>query len=129
MMKRRVPVKTAMVGLLVAPVAAMAQQSEAQTPPAAPPPDPSTRPTPATGPAPAATMSPVTVTGSRPSDDFLPPPVSMPRVGGEVRDIPQSITIINKALMQSQGATSFQSAIRNVPGLTIGAAEGGTIGN
>ena len=31
--------------------------------------------------------------------------------------------------MQSQGATSFQSAIRNVPGITIGAAEGGTIGN
>jgi catecholate siderophore receptor len=31
--------------------------------------------------------------------------------------------------MQSQGATSFQSAIRNTPGLTLGAAEGGTIGN
>ena len=31
-MKRRVPVKTAMVGLLVAPVAAMAQPSEAQAP-------------------------------------------------------------------------------------------------
>ena len=31
--------------------------------------------------------------------------------------------------MQSQGATSLTSAIRNVPGLTIGAAEGGTIGN
>ena len=31
--------------------------------------------------------------------------------------------------MQSQGATSLASALRNVPGLTIGAAEGGTIGN
>ena len=37
--------------------------------------------------------------------------------------------VINKALMQSQGATSLQSALRNVPGVTIGAAEGGTIGN
>jgi catecholate siderophore receptor len=46
-----------------------------------------------------------------------------------VRDIPQSIVIIDKALMQSQGATSFQTRIRNTPGLTIGAAEGGTIGN
>jgi catecholate siderophore receptor len=125
--KRRVPVKTAMVGLLVAPVAALAQQTEAQAP-ATPPSDPANQPTPAATPN-QPTMTPVTVTGSRPSDDFAPPPASLQRLGGEVRDIPQSITIINKALMQSQGATSFQSAVRNVPGLTIGAAEGGTIGN
>ena len=31
--------------------------------------------------------------------------------------------------MQSQGATSLVSALRNVPGLTIGGAEGGNIGN
>ena len=31
--------------------------------------------------------------------------------------------------MQSQGATSLENAMRNVPGVTIGAAEGGTIGN
>jgi len=127
MKKRRVPVKTAMVGLLMAPVAALAQQTEAQAP-AAPPPDPANQPTPGATPN-QPSMTPVTVTGTRPSDDFAPPPASIQRLGGEVRDIPQSITIINKALMQSQGATSFQSAIRNVPGLTIGAAEGGTIGN
>lgn len=130
MKKRRVPVKTAMVGLLVAPVAALAQQTEAQAPATAPPTDPTNQPTPGAAPsAPTATMTPVTVTGTRPSEDFAPPPASLQRLGGEVRDIPQSITIINKALMQSQGATSFQSAVRNVPGLTIGAAEGGTIGN
>ena len=129
-MKRRVPVKTAMVGLLVAPVSAMAQQSEAQAPAAPPPPDPTNQTKPANPTAPAATMTPVTVTGSRPSEDFAPPPVSINRLGAtDVRDIPQSIVIIDKALMQSQGATSFQSAIRNTPGLTIGAAEGGTIGN
>jgi catecholate siderophore receptor len=128
MKRRRVPVKTAMVGLLMAPVAALAQQSEAQAP-ATPPTDPTAQPTPGTPNAPTTTMTPVTVTGTRPSDDFAPPPASLQRLGGEVRDIPQSITIINKALMQSQGATSFQSAVRNVPGLTIGAAEGGTIGN
>ena len=128
-MKRRVPVKTAMMGLLVTPVA-MAQQTEAQAPAAPPPPDPANQPgaAPTTNP-PAATMTPVTVTGTRPSDDFAPPPVSIPRLGGDIRDIPQSVIVINKALMQSQGATSFQSAIRNVPGLTLGAAEGGNIGN
>ena len=41
---------------------------------------------------------------------------------------PQSITVITKPLMESQGATSLASALRNVPGLTIGAAEGGQIG-
>jgi catecholate siderophore receptor len=46
-----------------------------------------------------------------------------------LRDIPQSVTVINKAVMQSQGATSFQDALRNAPGITIGGAEGGQIGN
>ncbi|CAM2138644.1 catecholate siderophore receptor [Pararobbsia alpina] len=47
----------------------------------------------------------------------------------ELRDIPQQVTVINRALLNSQGATSFQDALRNAPGVTIGAAEGGTIGN
>ena len=50
----------------------------------------------------------------------VPPPI---------RDIPQSVTIINSALMQAQGATSLADALRNVPGITLGAAEGGSIGN
>ena len=75
-------------------------------------------------------MQPVTVTGSRPSDDFQTNKVSINRLGAaDLMDVPQSVVVINKALMQSQGATSLQSAIRNVPGITIGAAEGGTIGN
>jgi catecholate siderophore receptor len=46
-----------------------------------------------------------------------------------LRDIPQTVTVINKDLLASQGATSFQDALRNAPGVTIGAAEGGQIGN
>ncbi|KAA0088637.1 TonB-dependent siderophore receptor [Paraburkholderia sp. T12-10] len=45
------------------------------------------------------------------------------------RDIAQSVTVINQALMKSQGATSFQDSLRNAPGITIGGAEGGQIGN
>ena len=112
----------------------MAQQSPtpatpgSNEPPAAPPPSTQDQPVvPQT--APTATLTPVTVTGTRPSDDFAPPNASLGRVGGNPMDIPQSITIINKALMQSQGATSLQSAVRNIPGVTLGAAEGGTIGN
>src|SRR5262245_13493365 len=62
--------------------------------------------------------------------DYNPPTSS---IGGgmmtPLRDIPQSVTVINSALMQAQGATSLADALRNVPGITMGAAEGGTIGN
>ena len=46
-----------------------------------------------------------------------------------LRDIPQTVTVVNSALMQAQGATSLADALRNVPGITLGAAEGGSIGN
>ncbi len=75
-------------------------------------------------------MQTVTVTGSRPSEDFQTTKTSINRLGAaDLMDVPQSVVVINKALMESQGATSLQSAIRNVPGITIGAAEGATIGN
>jgi catecholate siderophore receptor len=125
-MTRRVPVKTALVGLLVAP-AAVAQQPPDQSVPPEPATPTENKPAEPTG-APA-TMQPVTVTGSRPSEDFQVTRTSINRLGGYLMDVPQSVVVINKALMQSQGATSLSSAIRNVPGVTIGAAEGGQIGN
>ncbi len=54
--------------------------------------------------------------------------LSLTRLPVELRDIPQSVIVIDRAVMDSQGATSMASALRNVPGLTIGAAEGGQIG-
>ena len=127
-MTRRIPVKTALVGLLFAP-AAIAQQTPAQN---TPPPDPATPPpqnNPADPTAAPATMQPVTVTGSRPSDDFQVTKGSINRLGAaELMDVPQTVVVINKALMQSQGITTLENAVRNVPGVTIGSAEGGTIG-
>jgi catecholate siderophore receptor len=46
-----------------------------------------------------------------------------------LRDIPQSVTVLDAALLQSQGVASLADALRNVPGITLGAAEGGQIGN
>jgi catecholate siderophore receptor len=46
-----------------------------------------------------------------------------------VKDLPQTVNIVNRELLQAQGATSFADALRNVPGITIGGAEGGQIGN
>ncbi|TBR29543.1 MAG: TonB-dependent siderophore receptor, partial [Reyranella sp.] len=126
-MAKRVPVKTALVGLLVAP-SAMAQQETAQTPAPAPA-TPSTENQPADPSAAPATMQTVTVTGSRPSEDFQVTRGSINRLGAaNLMDVPQSVVVINRALMQSQGVTRLEDAVRNAPGVTIGSAEGGAIG-
>ncbi|HEY8119349.1 MAG TPA: TonB-dependent siderophore receptor [Methylophilaceae bacterium] len=53
-------------------------------------------------------------------------------VGGKVptavRDIPQTVTVINRAILDAQGSATLADALRNVPGITIGGAEGGQIG-
>ncbi|MBS0541896.1 MAG: TonB-dependent receptor plug domain-containing protein, partial [Proteobacteria bacterium] len=107
----------------------MAQQTPAPDQAQAPAPTPNTAQAPAdpnnTAP---ATLQTVTVTGTRPSEDFNKPVSALDRVG-DLRDTPQSVTVITKGLMQSTGATSLTSAISKVPGITIGAAEGGQIGN
>jgi catecholate siderophore receptor len=43
-----------------------------------------------------------------------------------LRDIPQYINSIPQSVIQSQGAMSLADALRNVPGITYAAAEGGT---
>ncbi len=40
---------------------------------------------------------------------------------------PQTITVIPQQLMKDQNATSLQQALQNVPGITFGAGEGGTL--
>ncbi|MEO8346798.1 MAG: TonB-dependent siderophore receptor [Betaproteobacteria bacterium] len=79
---------------------------------------------------PETTLPEVKVKEDVPVDDYA---AGKATIGGgapvAVRDIPQSITVINSALMQAQGATSLADALRNVPGITMGAAEGGSIGN
>lgn len=42
-----------------------------------------------------------------------------------LRDIPQSITVVPQELMEDQGATTLRDTLRNVPGISIAAGEGG----
>jgi catecholate siderophore receptor len=42
-----------------------------------------------------------------------------------ILDTPQTITVISKEVMQEQGATTLRDVLRNVPGLTLTAGEGG----
>lgn len=53
-------------------------------------------------------------------------PVASPRYTEPLRDLPQTITVIPKDVIAQQGATSLTDVLRNVPGLTIAAGEGGT---
>lgn len=46
-----------------------------------------------------------------------------------LRDIPQFINTVPESLIRSQNATSLQDALRNVPGISYAAAEGGTQAN
>jgi catecholate siderophore receptor len=49
--------------------------------------------------------------------------------GGELRDSPQSVTVIPQALIESQGAVTIVEALRNVTGLTLASGEGGNTGD
>ncbi|MDB6001760.1 MAG: TonB-dependent siderophore receptor [Rhizobacter sp.] len=115
MKNRLTPIATALLALFAAPAA----WSQAATPPAASASQPSGSN--------ATTLPQVTVQGTR--DTFTGGASSLNKLPADLHDVPQSVTVINKALLQSQGATSLQDALRNVPGITLGAAEGGTIGN
>ncbi|MBN3763825.1 TonB-dependent siderophore receptor [Burkholderia sp. Ac-20365] len=80
---------------------------------------------------PSSTLPTVKVTGQADnSTDFQADTSSVgAKVPTALRDIPQAVTVIPKAVLESQAASSFSDALRNVPGITIGAAEGGQIGN
>jgi len=78
--------------------------------------------------APAASVETVDVVGERERQGFGDSFMSLNRLPADIKDIPQSVIVIDRAVMDSQGATSLASALRNVPGLTIGGAEGGQIG-
>ncbi|MES2206399.1 MAG: TonB-dependent siderophore receptor [Pseudomonadota bacterium] len=72
----------------------------------------------------------ITVHSTKEKNDYAP---YVSTVGGKtptaIRDIPQSVTVVNRAVLDSQGVASLSDALRNVPGITLGGAEGGQIGN
>ena len=55
----------------------------------------------------------------------MPPTVASPKYAAPLRDIPQTIEVIPRAAMEAQGVTTLSEALRNVPGITLQAGEGG----
>lgn len=42
-----------------------------------------------------------------------------------LRDVPQTVTVVPKSVIQERGATSLRDVLRNTPGITMQAGEGG----
>ncbi len=57
--------------------------------------------------------------------DDTQPVLSSPKYTEPLLDTPQTITVISKEVIEEQGATTLRDVLRNVPGLTITAGEGG----
>ncbi len=51
--------------------------------------------------------------------------VTSPKLTEPLRDVPQTITVIPRAVMEEQGATTLRDVLRNVAGITFQAGEGG----
>jgi len=51
--------------------------------------------------------------------------VESPKYTEPVRDIPQTITVIPQTVIADQGATTLRDVLRNVPGISMQAGEGG----
>jgi catecholate siderophore receptor len=47
------------------------------------------------------------------------------RLPGNVQDIPQTINVIPRIVLEQQAVTTLDQALRNVPGITMGVGEGG----
>jgi catecholate siderophore receptor len=76
------------------------------------------------------TLETVTVEGEAPvRDTYKTETTSIGKTKQQLRDIPQSITVVNQQLMQDQGAATLKDALRNVPGITFAAGEGGRSGD
>ena len=54
---------------------------------------------------------------------------ALSKLPSSLMDIGQSVTVLNRGLLDAEGVASLADALRNIPGITIGGAEGGQIGN
>jgi catecholate siderophore receptor len=55
--------------------------------------------------------------------------VSSPKYTAPLREIPQTIEVIPRQVIEQQGVTTLSDALRNVPGITLQAGEGGGASN
>lgn len=103
------------VAVLMTP--GLAAVAQAEIPSAAPSPVTSTN---------SATELPDVVVKGESEPGYKPEVLESPKFTEPLRDIPQTITVIPRAVFEEQGATSLRDVLRNVSGISIQAGEGGT---
>jgi len=119
---RLTPVAAALTTLFAIPSIASAQDATATAPQVT-----ESAPVPAEN---VTNLPTVKVVGERDRTGYTPDKATIGgRVPTEVRDIPQTVNIVNRAVLDAQNATSLTDALRNVPGITMTSGEGGQIGD
>src|SRR5690606_15347233 len=79
----------------------------------------------ATAPSPRpSTLSPVKVTGHQ-EHDYQATEASQAKFTAPLVNTPKSVQIIPQGVIQDTSATSLEDVLRNAPGITFGAGEGG----
>lgn len=71
----------------------------------------------------------VEATRDRSSQTYQSGVTSVGKAPLAAKDVPQSLTVVNEKLIHDQGSDSMKDALRNVPGITFEAGEGGRIGD
>lgn len=56
---------------------------------------------------------------------YKPERVSSPKFKQPLKDVPQTVNVINEAVYKEQNATSLREVLRNTPGVSVQAGEGG----
>ncbi|HMJ07613.1 MAG TPA: TonB-dependent siderophore receptor [Pyrinomonadaceae bacterium] len=51
--------------------------------------------------------------------------IDSPKYDAPLRDIPQTLNVVSKEMIEQQGATTLRDVLSNVPGITMTAGEGG----
>ena len=71
----------------------------------------------------------IAVEGAVAGMQYNPSQSSLPKLTEPLLDTPLSITAVPRQVIEDQGATTVRDALRNVPGLSIAAGEGGAQGD
>lgn len=74
---------------------------------------------------PVATLPEVVVTSQKDKKSYKPENLSSSKYTEPLLNVPQSVTVIPQAVMQEQASTTLREVLRNTPGISMQAGEGG----
>jgi len=70
-------------------------------------------------------LAEIVVDANKEKQLYKPERLASPKFTKPIRDIPQTLTVVPEELIREQNATSLRDVLRNVPGISMQAGEGG----